>query len=85
MIFCYTNRQEPDIIAIRETPLNNWWKQLQRITANTSWNLANPYREMGGRILGSRRVQDTTRRPTESTKLYSEGLIETELTIREPA
>lgn len=42
--------------------------------------------EEGRSIVGVRRVKDTTaREPTESTNLDSEGLGDTELTIREPA
>jgi len=37
----------------------------------------------GQRIVGARRVKDTTRKPSESTNLDSQGLTETELTIRE--
>ena len=33
MIFCYTYRQEPSIIIIREASPSNSWKQVQRATA----------------------------------------------------
>jgi len=47
---------------------------------------ANPTEEGGGRITGTRGVEDTMRIwPTESTKQDSQGLTETEATITEPA
>lgn len=45
----------------------------------------NPLEEGGVRIKGTREVKDATRKPTESTKLGSEGLKATELPTREHA
>jgi hypothetical protein len=39
----------------------------------------------GGRIVRARGVKDTTRKPTESTNLCSQGLTDTGQTTREPA
>ena len=39
----------------------------------------------GGRRVGARRVKDTTRDPTETIKLGTQGLTETELSAREHA
>jgi hypothetical protein len=51
---------------------SNWQKQMQKPTAKHI-ELREPCRRVRGRVLGARRVKDTSRKPTESTMWIQKG------------
>ena len=63
-------------------------KKVTNMKSNTISHYKNELREscrrVGGKITGARGVKDTARKHKESTNLGSQGLTETEPTIRKP-
>jgi hypothetical protein len=78
MILSYACRQELSITVLWEAPPSNQWKEMPSPTAKRGES----YRIVG-RIERPEEKRDSTGRPTESTNLYSWGLLKTESPTKE--
>lgn len=75
MIFCYTSRQEPNIVVVREA-LHNYRQKWFETQANISLSLTNPEKD-GKEADRNQRDQRQQRIPTDATNLGSQMLTET--------
>jgi hypothetical protein len=81
MAFCYTCRQEPSILSIREASPGNRWKLIYSQTLSGAWGIL----WKGWGRIEEDRVKGSKKKPTESTNLDPQRLTESELPSRERA